>query len=61
MHELLLLTPMLMETFQYVLFVNTDYSRKVEECAPDPVPPEYRLYVAMIGAPLLTGSLFWFA
>jgi len=45
----------------YVLFVNTDYSRKVEECAPDPVPPEYRLYVAMIGAPLLTGSLFWFA
>ncbi|KAG8219714.1 major facilitator superfamily domain-containing protein [Butyriboletus roseoflavus] len=45
----------------YLLFVNTDYARKVEEFAPEPVPPEYRLRVAMIASPLLTASFFWFA
>ncbi|KAF8560251.1 MFS general substrate transporter [Imleria badia] len=45
----------------YVFFVNPDYSRKVEECAPETVPPEYRLRVVMIASPLLTISFFWFA
>ncbi|KAI9461803.1 MFS general substrate transporter [Boletus coccyginus] len=45
----------------YVLFVNTDYSRKVEEYAPEPVPPEDRLRVVMVASPLLTASFFWFA
>ncbi|KAH0838213.1 major facilitator superfamily domain-containing protein [Lanmaoa asiatica] len=45
----------------YVFFVNTDYSRKVEEFFPEPVPPEYRLRLAMIAAPLLAVSFFWFA
>ncbi|KAG9314264.1 major facilitator superfamily domain-containing protein [Chiua virens] len=45
----------------YVLFINTDYARKVEEYAPDPVPPEYRLRVAMIASPLFAISFFWFA
>ncbi|KAF8140369.1 major facilitator superfamily domain-containing protein [Boletus edulis] len=45
----------------YMFFVNTDYSRKAEEYAPEPVPPEYRLRVVMIASPLFTVSFFWFA
>lgn len=46
---------------QFVVFINTDYTRKVQEYAPEPVPPEYRLRAAMIAGPLLTISMFWFA
>lgn len=49
------------EVSQYVFFVNTNYARKVEEFAPEPVPPEYRLRVAMIASPLFVVSFFWFA
>ncbi|KIJ68577.1 hypothetical protein HYDPIDRAFT_106784 [Hydnomerulius pinastri MD-312] len=45
----------------YILFINPRYARKVNECAPHPVPPEYRLRVAMIAAPFFAISFFWFA
>lgn len=45
----------------YILFLNPDYERKAQECAPNPVPPEFRLRVAMISAPFFAVSFFWFA
>ncbi|KAG2150129.1 major facilitator superfamily domain-containing protein [Suillus cothurnatus] len=45
----------------YILFFNPDYERKAQECAPNPVPPEFRLRVAMISAPFFAVSFFWFA
>ncbi|KAG1825807.1 major facilitator superfamily domain-containing protein [Suillus subaureus] len=45
----------------YILFLNPDYERKAQECAPNPVPPEFRLRVAMISAPFFAISFFWFA
>ncbi|KAG2120750.1 MFS general substrate transporter [Suillus discolor] len=45
----------------YILFFNPSYERKAQECAPNPVPPEFRLRVAMISAPFLVISFFWFA
>jgi hypothetical protein len=46
---------------QYMLFINPRYARKVEEFAPNPVPPEHRLPAAMFAAPLFSVSFFWFA
>ncbi|KIK81209.1 hypothetical protein PAXRUDRAFT_833010 [Paxillus rubicundulus Ve08.2h10] len=45
----------------YLLLVNPRYARKVEEFAPNPVPPEYRLRAAMVAGPLFSASFFWFA
>jgi hypothetical protein len=47
--------------FQYIFFFNLSYERKVKECAPNPVPLEYRLRVAMTAAPPFAISFFWFA
>jgi hypothetical protein len=46
---------------QILLFINPAYARKVEEFAPNPVPPEYRLRPAMVAGPLFSASFFWFA
>jgi len=45
----------------FVLYINKEYMKKVQEYAPEPVPPEARLLAPMIAAPLLTLSFFWFA
>ncbi|OAX44363.1 MFS general substrate transporter [Rhizopogon vinicolor AM-OR11-026] len=45
----------------YIIFFNPSYERKAKECAPNPVPPEFRLRVAMIAAPPFAISFFWFA
>ncbi|KAJ8591490.1 hypothetical protein M405DRAFT_764751 [Rhizopogon salebrosus TDB-379] len=45
----------------YIFFFNLSYERKVKECAPNPVPLEYRLRVAMTAAPPFAISFFWFA
>ncbi|KAG1749872.1 major facilitator superfamily domain-containing protein [Suillus paluster] len=45
----------------YILFFNPSYERKVQECAPNPVPPEFRLRIAMVAAPSFAISFFWFA
>ncbi|KAG2139189.1 major facilitator superfamily domain-containing protein [Suillus bovinus] len=45
----------------YIFFFNPSYERKVQECAPNPVPPEFRLRVAMVSAPFFVVSFFWFA
>jgi hypothetical protein len=46
---------------QYVFTFGRRYEREVERCAPNPVPPEFRLEMAMIAAPLYAISFFWFA
>ncbi|KAF8078744.1 major facilitator superfamily domain-containing protein [Lyophyllum atratum] len=45
----------------YVLVFNPGYEREVERCAPEPVPPEFRLGIALIAGPLFAASFFWFA
>ncbi|KAK7059073.1 hypothetical protein VNI00_001697 [Paramarasmius palmivorus] len=45
----------------YVFTFGRRYEREVERCAPNPVPPEFRLEMAMIAAPLYALSFFWFA
>ncbi|KAK7449165.1 hypothetical protein VKT23_013315 [Stygiomarasmius scandens] len=45
----------------YIIWINPRYDRAVEQYAPDPVPPEFRLEVALIGTPLFSISFFWFA
>ncbi|KAG0696052.1 major facilitator superfamily domain-containing protein [Suillus ampliporus] len=45
----------------YIIIFNPQYERKVQEYAPNPVPPEFRLRIAMIAAPFFAGSFFWFA
>ncbi|KAF5385309.1 hypothetical protein D9615_001416 [Tricholomella constricta] len=45
----------------YVLIYNPKYEREVERCAPYPVPPEFRLEIALIAGPLFAASFFWFA
>ncbi|KAG1767264.1 major facilitator superfamily domain-containing protein [Suillus occidentalis] len=45
----------------YILFFNPQYERKAQECAPNSVPPEFRLRVAMLSAPFFAISFFWFA
>ncbi|KAG2075030.1 polyamine transporter 1 [Suillus decipiens] len=45
----------------YIFFFNPSYERKAQECAPNPVPPEFRLRVAMVSAPFFATSFFWFA
>ncbi|KAJ8520098.1 hypothetical protein ONZ45_g3022 [Pleurotus djamor] len=45
----------------YTLIFAPRYQRKVKELAPKPVPPEFRLEMCLIAAPLYTISFFWFA
>ncbi|KAL0565406.1 hypothetical protein V5O48_016621 [Marasmius crinis-equi] len=44
----------------YVLTFGRRYEREVDRCAPNPVPPEFRLEMALIAAPLYAISFFWF-
>lgn len=45
---------------QYVAIYNPRYERKAAELAPNPVPPEFRLEMALIAGPLFAVSFFWF-
>ena len=45
--------------FAYVVFFNPRYEREIERYKPNPVPPEARLEVALIGAPLFAIGFFW--
>lgn len=44
----------------YLLYFNPRYVRLMERFKPNPVPPEYRLELAAVGAPLFAISFFWF-
>ncbi|KAI6119007.1 MFS general substrate transporter [Pisolithus croceorrhizus] len=48
-------------TLLYVAFFNPRYERKIKEFAPRPVPPEYRLEMAMVAGPFFAIAFFWFA
>ncbi|KIM75357.1 hypothetical protein PILCRDRAFT_827257 [Piloderma croceum F 1598] len=45
----------------YLLVFNPRYERAMEKHAPDPVPPEFRLELAIIASPFFAISFFWFA
>ncbi|KAH9982597.1 major facilitator superfamily domain-containing protein [Lactifluus volemus] len=44
----------------YLVFYNPRYDRYIEQYAPNKVPPEARLEVTLLGAPLFAISFFWF-
>ena len=44
----------------YLLVFNPMYMKLVVQFSPRPVPPEYRLDIALIAAPLYAISFFWF-
>jgi len=44
----------------YLAVFNPRYVRLMEKFKPNPVPPEYRLELAVIGAPIFAISFFWF-
>ncbi|THG98446.1 hypothetical protein EW145_g7423, partial [Phellinidium pouzarii] len=44
----------------YLLLFDPRYERLIEVYKPNPVPPEYRLEVAIVGAPVFAISFFWF-
>ncbi|KAI0004215.1 MFS general substrate transporter [Russula compacta] len=44
----------------YLVFFNPRYDRYIDEYAPAKVPPEARLEVTLLGAPLFALSFFWF-
>ncbi|KAI0776341.1 MFS general substrate transporter [Trametes elegans] len=44
----------------YLLVFNPRYHRAIEQFAPHPVPPEYRMELCMWAAPIYTISFFWF-
>ncbi|KAL0569549.1 hypothetical protein V5O48_012412 [Marasmius crinis-equi] len=44
----------------YIFTFGRRYNREVDRCAPNPVPPEFRLEMALIAAPLYAISFFWF-
>ncbi|KAJ7492738.1 major facilitator superfamily domain-containing protein [Mycena latifolia] len=43
-----------------VLIFNPRYEREAARLAPHPVPPEFRLEIALFAAPLYTVAFFWF-
>ncbi|KAJ7786188.1 major facilitator superfamily domain-containing protein [Mycena metata] len=43
-----------------VLVFNPRYEREVARLAPDAVPPEFRLEMALFGAPVYAVAFFWF-
>ena len=45
---------------QYVSIFNPRYEREAKRRAPDPVPPEFRLEMALISGPIFALSFFWF-
>ncbi|KIK50280.1 hypothetical protein GYMLUDRAFT_51297 [Collybiopsis luxurians FD-317 M1] len=45
----------------YLLTFSPRYERATVRYSPDPVPPEFRIEMALIAAPLFTISFFWFA
>ncbi|KAJ4485995.1 MFS general substrate transporter [Lentinula aciculospora] len=45
----------------YLLTFSPRYEREVQRCAPNPVPPEFRIEMALIAAPVYAASFFWFA
>lgn len=46
--------------FIYLTIFNPRYERSMKEFAPYPVPPEFRLEVCMVAAPVFAISFFWF-
>ncbi|KAL5636342.1 hypothetical protein ACGC1H_004977 [Rhizoctonia solani] len=44
----------------YLIFYNPIYSKLIPKFAPKPVPPEYRLDMALLAGPLYAISFFWF-
>jgi len=51
----------LVAVISYLIFFNPRYERAVAKHAPNPVPPEVRLEIAIIAAPFFAISFFWFA
>ncbi|KAF9806308.1 hypothetical protein IEO21_08731 [Rhodonia placenta] len=47
--------------FSYLLIFNPRYVKAQARYAPEPVPPEFRLEICMLAAPLFAISFFWFA
>ncbi|KAF7985297.1 hypothetical protein HWV62_6461 [Athelia sp. TMB] len=45
----------------YIVYYNPRYERAMARCAPEPVPPEFRLEMAILAAPFFAVSFFWFA
>jgi hypothetical protein len=45
---------------QYLAFFAPRYYRYIDEYAPNPVPPEKRLEIALLASPLFAISFFWF-
>ncbi|KAI5835231.1 MFS general substrate transporter [Schizophyllum commune Tattone D] len=43
-----------------IFYFNPRYERTLKRCAPEPVPPEKRLEMALLAAPLYAISFFWF-
>lgn len=46
--------------FSYLLIFNPRYEAAMRKFAPLPVPPEMRLEICMVSAPLFAISFFWF-
>lgn len=44
----------------YLIVYNPRYERLMEEYKPNMVPPEHRLDVAIVGAPIFAIGFFWF-
>ncbi|THG98447.1 hypothetical protein EW145_g7424 [Phellinidium pouzarii] len=44
----------------YLIVFDPRYERLIGEYAPNPVPPEYRLEMTLVGAPIFAVSFFWF-
>lgn len=44
----------------YIYVYNPEYEAEAKRLDPQPVPPEFRLKVALISGPLFAASFFWF-
>ncbi|KAF8595800.1 MFS general substrate transporter [Ceratobasidium sp. AG-I] len=44
----------------YLVWYNPAYEKLMKRFAPKPVPPEYRLDMALLAGPLYAASFFWF-
>jgi len=45
----------------YLVYYNPRYEHAIKKHAPDPVPPEFRLEMGLVAAPMFAASFFWFA
>lgn len=43
-----------------MLYFNPRYERLMERFKPNPVPPEYRLELAVLASPMFMIGFFWF-